>query len=385
MGNSNGNIHEYWEAIDSTFGLQGGFIWDWVDQGLLKEGADGTKNWAYGGDFGDTPNDLNFCLNGLIWPDQVLILLCMIIKGEHAAFSTEVLDDSIEVKNQNLWEIKFNKQTGAIESWKVAGVPVMSKGILPCFWRAPTDNDKGGETESYLSKWKGAKLNNLTFTTESCTVLNASDNLVKIAVVYLGMPSGSEKKLPQSETSLFKVDLIYSIYGSGDVILECHVKPTSELPPLPRVGIEFHLEKSMDQIKWYGRGPFECYPDRKAAAHVGVYEQDVSSMHVPYIVPGECSGRTDVRWVTFQNKDGHGIYASTYRESPPMQMNASFYGTAELERATHNEELVKGEDIEVHLDHKHMGIGGDDSWSPCVHDKYLVPAVPYSFSVRLSR
>nr|KAJ0209639.1 hypothetical protein LSAT_V11C400207640 [Lactuca sativa] len=62
--------YEYWEAIDSTFGLQGGFIWDWVDQGLLKENANGSKYWAYGGDFGVTPNDLNFCLNGLIWPDR---------------------------------------------------------------------------------------------------------------------------------------------------------------------------------------------------------------------------------------------------------------------------------------------------------------------------
>lgn len=70
MGNSSGNIHEYWEAIDSTFGLQGGFIWDWVDQALIKENTDGSKFWAYGGDFGDVPNDLNFCLNGLVWPDR---------------------------------------------------------------------------------------------------------------------------------------------------------------------------------------------------------------------------------------------------------------------------------------------------------------------------
>ncbi|KAL7609883.1 hypothetical protein Lser_V15G14264 [Lactuca serriola] len=62
--------YEYWEVIDSTFGLQGGFIWDWVDQGLLKENANGSKYWAYGGDFGDTPNDLYFFLNGLIWPDR---------------------------------------------------------------------------------------------------------------------------------------------------------------------------------------------------------------------------------------------------------------------------------------------------------------------------
>uniref|UniRef100_A0A1D1Y8V4 beta-galactosidase n=1 Tax=Anthurium amnicola TaxID=1678845 RepID=A0A1D1Y8V4_9ARAE len=70
MGNSSGNLHVYWDAIDSTMGLQGGFIWDWVDQGLLKEGRDGSKHWAYGGDFGDSPNDLNFCLNGLTWPDR---------------------------------------------------------------------------------------------------------------------------------------------------------------------------------------------------------------------------------------------------------------------------------------------------------------------------
>ncbi|KAH6803430.1 glycoside hydrolase family 2 protein [Perilla frutescens var. frutescens] len=503
MGNSTGNIQEYWEAIDNTFGLQGGFIWDWVDQALLKEGSDGIKHWAYGGDFGDTPNDLNFCLNGLVWPDRsphpamhevkfvyqpikislkegtvkvtnthffsttqelafhwvvhgdggelgsgILSLPTIdpqksfdikwdaspwydpwctsdateifltitakllsstrwaeaghivssaqvqlpvkqnivphIIDVNQHGLVTEVLDDSIEVKNSKLWGIKFNKQTGLIESWTVDGFLVMSKGIQPCFWRAPTDNDKGGEAKSYLSKWKLAKLNNLTFVTESCTVVDVSDNLVKIAIVYLGMPNDADKNLSPPQACLFKVDLVYSIYGSGDVILECHVKPNSDLPPLPRVGIEFHLDKSMDQIQWYGRGPFECYPDRKAAAHVGLYEQDVSSLHVPYIVPYECSGRADVRWVTFQNKNGRGIYASTYGGSPPMQMNASYYGTAELERATRLEELVKGEDIEVHLDHKHMGIGGDDSWSPCVHEKYLVPAVPYSFRIRLS-
>ncbi|XP_047947875.1 beta-galactosidase [Salvia hispanica] len=503
MGNSTGNIQEYWEAIDSTFGLQGGFIWEWVDQALLKESSDGAKHWAYGGDFGDIPNDLNFCLNGLVWPDRsphpalhevkfvyqpikisltegivkvtnthffsttqdvafhwvvhgdgselgsgILSLpiigpqksydmnweagpwynpwctsdatesfLTITVKllsstrwaeaghivssaqielpvkrnivphiidsNQHALF-TEVLDDSIEVRNSKHWGIKFNKQTGLIESWKVDGVLVMNKGIQPCFWRAPTDNDKGGDAESYLSKWKLAKLNNLTFVIESCTVVDVSNNLVKIAMTYLGIPSDADKNSSQPEACLFKVDLFYSIYGSGDVVLECNVKPNSDLPPLPRVGIEFHLDKSLDQIKWYGRGPFECYPDRKAAAHVGLYEQDVCGLHVPYIFPVECAGRTDVRWVTFQNKNGCGIYASTYGGSPPMQLNASYYGTAELERATHNEKLVKGEDIEVHLDHKHMGIGGDDSWSPCVHEKYLVPAVPYSFTVRLS-
>ncbi|MGA3058182.1 MAG: glycoside hydrolase family 2 TIM barrel-domain containing protein, partial [Candidatus Limnocylindrales bacterium] len=70
MGNSNGTLAEYWEAIEATDGLQGGFIWEWWDHGLVQRQPDGTARWAYGGDFGDRPNDSNFCLDGLNWPDR---------------------------------------------------------------------------------------------------------------------------------------------------------------------------------------------------------------------------------------------------------------------------------------------------------------------------
>ncbi len=70
MGNSNGTLAEYWDAIESTDGLQGGFIWEWWDHGLVQKLPDGTTRWAYGGDFGDQPNDGNFCLDGLNWPDR---------------------------------------------------------------------------------------------------------------------------------------------------------------------------------------------------------------------------------------------------------------------------------------------------------------------------
>lgn len=70
MGNSNGCLREYWEAFEEYHGLQGGFIWDWVDQGLRKTAENGKEFWAYGGDFGDEPNDANFCINGMVWPDR---------------------------------------------------------------------------------------------------------------------------------------------------------------------------------------------------------------------------------------------------------------------------------------------------------------------------
>jgi beta-galactosidase len=70
MGNSNGTLAEYWDAIEATPGLQGGFIWEWWDHGLVQDLPDGTHRWAYGGDFGDTPNDGNFVADGMNWPDR---------------------------------------------------------------------------------------------------------------------------------------------------------------------------------------------------------------------------------------------------------------------------------------------------------------------------
>lgn len=70
MGNSNGSLVHYFELFRRERRMQGGFIWDWVDQGLEKTDAKGRKFYAYGGDFGDTPNDYDFCGNGMVWPDR---------------------------------------------------------------------------------------------------------------------------------------------------------------------------------------------------------------------------------------------------------------------------------------------------------------------------
>lgn len=71
MGNSNGSLADYFHAFDTLPGVQGGFIWEWLDHGIAQTDKNGKKYWAYGGDFGDKPNDFNFCTDGLIWPDRV--------------------------------------------------------------------------------------------------------------------------------------------------------------------------------------------------------------------------------------------------------------------------------------------------------------------------
>ena len=70
MGNSTGNMKEYWNVINRHKNLLGGVIWDWVDQGLYKKDDQGEWFWAYGGDYGDDPNDANFNINGLVFPDR---------------------------------------------------------------------------------------------------------------------------------------------------------------------------------------------------------------------------------------------------------------------------------------------------------------------------
>ncbi|MDR1957086.1 MAG: DUF4981 domain-containing protein [Treponema sp.] len=70
MGNSNGSLADYWEAIETHRGLQGGYMWDWIDQGIEAFTEEGVKYWKYGGDFGDDPTDYDFCLNGILFPDQ---------------------------------------------------------------------------------------------------------------------------------------------------------------------------------------------------------------------------------------------------------------------------------------------------------------------------
>ena len=70
MGNSNGCLADYFAAFESHRSLQGGYIWEWVDHGIRRQTEDGRAYWAYGGDFGDTPHDANFCTDGIVWPDR---------------------------------------------------------------------------------------------------------------------------------------------------------------------------------------------------------------------------------------------------------------------------------------------------------------------------
>ncbi len=131
MGNSVGNLKEYWEAIETYPGLQGGFIWDWVDQGLTKTDENGVNYWAYGGDFGDTINDMNFCINGLIFPDRTPHPPMVEFKKLIQPVAVKAVDlnaGKVEVTNKHDF-VRLNHLVG---SWELAvDGEVVQAGLLP--------------------------------------------------------------------------------------------------------------------------------------------------------------------------------------------------------------------------------------------------------------
>lgn len=131
MGNSTGNLKEYWEAIEDHERLQGGFIWDWADQGIRQETEDGQEWFAYGGDFGDEPNDGNFCINGLVFPDRKIQPALWEYKKVLEPVKVKAIDlraGKIEIVNR----YHFSALSGLIISWKLsADDRVLQQGTLP--------------------------------------------------------------------------------------------------------------------------------------------------------------------------------------------------------------------------------------------------------------
>ena len=131
MGNSLGNFQDYWDAIEGNKYLQGGFIWDWVDQGLRKTTGGGEEFWAYGGDYGDTPNSGNFCCNGIVLPDRRPNPSLYEVKKVHQyvkVVPVDLLSGTVEIHNK----YDFLSLDFLDLSWELAadGV-VLEKGRLP--------------------------------------------------------------------------------------------------------------------------------------------------------------------------------------------------------------------------------------------------------------
>ena len=486
MGNSTGNLFEFWDLIRAEPQFMGAFIWDWVDQGLSQTIPQGEQYYAYGGDFGDSINTGNFCLNGVVFPDrnpQPALLECKKVFQPVEVEAVDLLNGKLKVMNryhftnldqlQGQWyllengevikkgkvpnialaagkaeEVQLNikqprlepgaeywlqldwtsktdkiyapaghlvassqlkvpyqspelatielvdmpeltvneqseqveitgdifsltidKKTAAITSYRLNGSDLLSRPLQPNFWRAPTDNDDGSGMPERQGLWKQA--------TNGIDVNSFSLQTPAAQVVLIN----TFAELPEIESRL---NLTYQVFGDGNVVVSYQFLPgKKELPNIPRIGMQMMMPDQYNQVSWYGRGPHENYADRKLSAMFGNYQMPLSEFYVSYIYPQESSNREEVRWAAMLDDSGKGLMIVG---EPELNFSAWPVTMQNMEEATHTYELDKSKGVTVNIDHRQMGVGGDDSWSLNArpHEPYRIKPQEYKYQFRLA-
>jgi beta-galactosidase len=489
MGNSEGNLKDYWDLIYQYDQLQGGFIWDWVDQAFDRVDSLGHHYWAYGGDLGfvGVPNDSNFCTNGLVdanrnphphyyevqhvyqyvrfepsnfTANQVKVtnlhdfstlddeelewqLLAdgYVVESGHLAFpkltphesatisipfhaeshegellltlksvlksSTGLLKagqvlaaeqftvrsatrpftaskspaianghDGMKVvqsKQQvtvggQKFKIVFSKESGEMTSLQYGGREMIKQGLRPNFWRPLTDNDVANGTLERCGTWKYAadsmKLDGLR--------VEPSDSAVKLVADYL------------LDSQQSKVTVTYDIDGNGSVRVTMHFQPGEKsLPEMPRLGMRMVLNPEYEEMTWYGRGPHENYPDRKSSALLGIYSSKVWDQYHPYVRAQETANHCDVRWTTLLDTKGYGIRIAG---DEPLCVSAWNFPQKDIEyvpskvQHRHGGSIIKKPLVWLNIDHRVMGVGGDNTWGAQVHPQYTITPKEWTYS-----
>ena len=315
MGNALGNFKEYWDEINSNKRMLGGFIWDWVDQGIIKDGK-----VLYGGDFGDKPNLHAFCMNGVVMSDRTLTPKYYEVQAVYG----------------NGPEVKVNTQKPkALKARPLSpGIRQIMSAVKPQVFRAPTDNDKS--FGNWLAKdWKRCGLDTLT--------------------------------IPMT------------IEQQGNEWVFTFTIPDS-LPPLPRVGIVMELPRDYEQLAWYGRGPWDNYPDRKQSCPIGLWKSTVSEQYVHYPRPQDSGNHEECTLVELKTKKGKGIRIEAV--DVPFSFSALPYSAPYLASKTHDYELQDQGKVYLSIDCAVMGLG-NSSCGPGVLKKYTVPTTPQTLRIRI--
>jgi hypothetical protein len=182
----------------------------------------------------------------------------------------------------------------------------------------------------------------------------------------------------------FDCDLVYEVYGSGDVIVNARVIPAEGLPFLPRLGMQMQLPQGLEWLEWYGRGPHETYADRKEGARVSVFKGTVTEQYVPYIFPEENGNKEEVRWAALTDEHGVGLLVACRgdAEHPLGCISAHHYTPEDLTAARHTYDLKPRPEITLNVDYAQSGLGSA-SCGPGRLAQYQLDAVERRFRVRL--
>jgi beta-galactosidase len=303
-------------------------------------------------------------------------------KDEVTALTVEETTGHLVVKG-NYFTYTFDKGTGGMTSMQCDGKELIRRGPALNVWRAPLANETDpwgswssgvihwGEGYGHMAAtdWYTTGLNNLHQQLESMQYAATEQQVViRVAdIMTMARPSHG-----------FQNKYTYTIGASGEMTLRHTVIPSGDMPAwIPRVGTAWILDKSLDQVQWYGRGPQENYPDRKSGYKIGRYASTVAGMEEPYLIPQDYGLRTDNRWVTLLDKDGTGLQFSG---DQLFNYSAWPYSLDNLTKALYTYQLQPFEGITFNFDYATSGVG---CTARSVFNQYRVLPQRYDFTMQV--
>lgn len=262
---------------------------------------------------------------------------------------------------------------GQLFSIRQNGQELLKSPLQLNVWRAPlaleVDSwDQWNITYNNRKAWNGSQIanefysNNLNAITRipiSCQAFEADGQVYVNVRCFSQFGTPVNTSLDAYITGLrysgFSEVYEYRINGDGTIALHHVLEPEGSMPALlPRIGLTMTLIDPMQQVKWYGRGPEENYPDRKTGYAIGIYERKVDDMFEPYLIPQDCGLRCDNRWLTMSDGKGQGL---RFAMDEPFNFNAYHYSTDNLTKAVYTYQLQKQDGITLNLDYNTTGVG----------------------------
>ncbi len=148
----------------------------------------------------------------------------------------------------------------------------------------------------------------------------------------------------------------YIFQPDGSIEVNVNISPHGEMPEmLPRAGLQFQIPKKLRNVEWYGRGPFETYPDRKTGAKIGIHNSDIDLEYVPYVIPQDYGNHADVRWIKLENEEGRGLLI---KSNDHFNFSYQKYATENLSRAMYTYQLKEAPYNTLNIDFEVSGVGG---------------------------
>ncbi len=349
MGNSNGDLQDYWDIINSNDRFLGGFVWEWKDHAVKTD-----KGYLYGGDFGESEHDGNFCVDGLVEPDLKLksnLLELKAVYGDKPRCEFMPSQKPLDKVNRDKCIDFVVDENGRLIS---LGDITLTKPLEVNIERAYIDNDMRlfnprPEIRGMEFNWEFFKdSKHQTF-----EIIRSKDNVKVI---------GGMVKNTLSPLVLFELE--YSFFDKG-VDISFSYEMASFVSYLPRIGFEFGIDKRFQKIEYTAYGPSESYIDKHRASDYGEYNSTAKNEFHPYLKPQETGSHYACSKLQLEN--GMQITAEI-----PFSFSVLPYSTKQIRKATHNFLLPKSDSIYVNIDMAMSGIGSN-SCGPRLAEKYKTP------------